>query len=87
MKKNRRIPDEYGYGYETNIYPVDRVQESYYQYSICPVDIPSHNTELIMYYFLNFIIGIFLLTSKPIIYLYLYRSYLSIYVFIQFIHF
>ena len=74
-KKRRRVPDGYGYGYGTNIYPVDKVKESYYQYPICPVGIPSHNIELIMYYFLNFIIGIFLLTSKPIIYLYLSRSY------------
>jgi len=42
MKKNRRVPDGYGYGYETNIYPAGRVWGNYYPYPTRPIDIPKN---------------------------------------------
>jgi len=46
-EKNRQIPaqwipDGYRYGYETNIYPTNRIQESYYPYPTRSVDIPNY---------------------------------------------
>jgi len=38
-KKNRRVPDGYGYKYGTNIYPVCG---NYYPYPTRPVDIPKN---------------------------------------------
>ena len=32
-------PHKYVYKYETNIYPANRVQENYYSYPTCPVNI------------------------------------------------
>ena len=39
--KNRRVPDEYGYEYGTDIYP-SRVWRNYYSYPTRPVDIPKN---------------------------------------------
>jgi len=33
----------YEYGYETDIYPADRLHESYYPYPTRPIDIRSYN--------------------------------------------
>jgi len=41
-KKNRRVPDEYGYEYGPNIYPPGRVWGNYYPYPTRPIDIPKN---------------------------------------------
>ena len=42
MKKNKWVPDRYGYGYTTDIYPACRVWGNYYPYPTRPVDIPKN---------------------------------------------
>jgi len=37
-----RVPDEYRYGYGTNIYPASRVWGNYYPYPTRPVDISKN---------------------------------------------
>jgi len=38
-------PHKYGYGFEANIYPTDKIQVNYYPFPIRLVDIPMYIYE------------------------------------------